>query len=106
MSAAIYVRFVTAVVKADAIARHYPGGLSAFDSEVGGDTAHPALRSIAAMSLDDMEAVVGQLEAAGLTLRENIAIGDMMHGELVACPGIVFSNETDGFTPRWSARVG
>jgi len=101
----IPIRFFTAVIKVDAIARRYPGGLSAFDAASPADAAHPTLRSIAAMSLDDMGGVVEQLEASGLALWEDIAIGDMMHGELVACPGVVFSNEGDEFMPQWVARA-
>lgn len=56
------------------------------------------------MSTGYLEANIERFEALGRGAGENIAICDMVHGELVACPGTVVCEEGDDFMPRWSAQ--
>lgn len=101
----IRLRFFTAIIKAVSIEQSYKGGLAAFDAEFGSDYLDPDLRSISAMSEDDLERMVDRLEDVGIMLKRDIAIGDMMHGEIIACPGIEFSDVGDGIMPSWGARA-
>ena len=101
----IRLRFFTAIIKVPSIEQSYKGGLAAFDAEFGSDDLDPDLRSISAMSEDDLERKVERLENVGIMLRRDIAIGDMMHGEIIACPGIEFSDVGDSIMPTWSTRA-
>jgi hypothetical protein len=97
----IPVAFFAGIVKVRDIALRYPGGIAAFDRDFPDARRNATLRAVSRMSCGDLEAIVEQWEADGLRLGESIAIGDMMHGEIVACPGVRFRNTGEEFLPRW-----
>lgn len=85
----IPIAFFSAIVKVAAIRLWFPGGLEAFKQRFHTTGSHE-LRLISWMSAQDLEAEVAILIEHGLVLGQDIAIGDMIQGELVACPGIAF----------------
>jgi hypothetical protein len=57
------------------------------------------------MSLNDVEHVLGELDRGGVIPGRDVAVADMMHGPLLTCPGILFENVADDFTPEWKVNV-
>jgi hypothetical protein len=97
----IPVAFFAGIVTVEHIARSYRGGTAAFDRDFPDARRNATLRAVSRMSCGDLESIVEQWEANGLRLGESIAIGDMMHGEIVACPGVRFRNAGEEFRPQW-----
>lgn len=93
------------VVKADAVDRSFPGGRDRFIALYRPQFRNGALFGLVAMSVDSVEHALGQLNDNGLLPGQDVAVGDMMHGPILSCPGVVFIRGGDEFMPRWCVNV-
>lgn len=98
----IPVAFCSVIILARNINRSYPGGLRLFDRDYPDALRNRHLRSLAFMEWGDLQLAIDSLEAQGL-VSSDFALGDMMLGEIAACPGIRFENAGDECMPRWFA---
>jgi hypothetical protein len=97
------IMFLTAVVLVHAIASKYPEGLAGFDRQHPETRRNPHLRAVAFMSGGELDAFLVKMQSFDLALGRDIGVGEMTHGEWVACPGIRFEKHTAGFPPAWVA---
>jgi hypothetical protein len=103
---ALPIQFLTLVVDKTAIRSRYPGGLPQLAVDFGPFRQDDELVGFCAMSGGDVENILERLCERGLQLGRDMALGDMMHGELESCPGVRFirSEGPDPF-PCWSAEA-
>jgi hypothetical protein len=97
------IMFLTAVVLVHAIASKYPEGLAGFEHQHPEARRSTHLRAVAFMSGGELDAFLVKMHSTGLTLGRHIGVGEMTHGEWVACPGIRFERHTSDFPPAWVA---
>ena len=100
----IYIKFFCAVLLTSSVESKYPGGKSEF-LKVHGGALHDEIICISAMAMSDMNNFLDVLEDSySLLAGKDLALAEFIHGEVVACPGIVFSHpQTKVLTP-WSVR--
>lgn len=101
---ALLVSFFSVVVKIDAVVRRYPGGVEGLNAMHGIVRRNGTLAVIVSMSADEAGVIVENLRGSGLEPGKDIAVGDMMQGELLRCDGIVFESSGDWKAPRWDVR--
>jgi hypothetical protein len=98
--------FTTAVIRKDAIAAHYPGGLHAFAKEYAPLREDDELAAICCMSTGELGEIVAHIAATGFDVARHVAIGDRWAGPFEVVPGIVFENlGGSGGMPQWAARA-
>ena len=101
----VRVSFISVVVKNDGLCRASPGGLEGFDQDYPNARRNGALRAVVCMSGGDMESLLERFQSFGLTTGEDIAVADMMHGEMLPCAGIEFLDASADFPPQCVARA-
>lgn len=101
--AEIAVRFFTIAILASSIASKYRGGLRGFDQAYPSALRNSFLRAIFIMSSGELEEFLEQLRQVGLTPGQDAAVGEMMHGEWIACPQIRFERHGQGLFSKWVA---
>jgi hypothetical protein len=74
--------FTTAVIRKDAIAAHYPGGLHAFAKEYAPLREDDELAAICCMSTGELGEIVAHIAATGFDVARHVAIGDRWAGAL------------------------
>jgi hypothetical protein len=89
----IRIVFFTLLIKAAALDARFPGGRVGFLATYPEAPHDEMLFALRAMSGGDLGLLVDQLEAYGLRLGRDIAIGELVHGEWEPAPGIVFLGE-------------
>jgi len=99
---ALHASFYSVVVKASAVTRSFPGGIEGFDAQLRITRRTTSLLLLVYMSVGDVEHVLDKLQRAGLEPGEDLAVGDMMLGPLLPCPGIVFEDVGDGPISKWT----
>lgn len=99
----IAVRFFTIVIHAASIASKYRGGNYEFRRTYPSSLQNSFLRAISVMSSGELEEVLERLRRSGLTPGQDLAVGEMMHGEWIACPGIRFEPRIESPFPKWFA---
>lgn len=98
------IRFMTVVLRKDAIDRVYPGGREAFrQSHPHDEDEH--LVALSFMASSYVETFESSLAAIGFVRGRDYAIGEMFHGELLACDGVRF-RQPRGFMTPWEAHGG
>jgi hypothetical protein len=97
------VKFFSAFAATTDLRDRYRGGIYEFDRDFPDADKSEWLRGLAYMSETDLESVVEGLEHAGLALGRDIAVADMMQGELIGCPNVRFENRGDDLQPLWFA---
>lgn len=85
--------FFTIVVRTSALDPHYPGGTAGFVASYPGVRCDGSLVGAPAMSGGDVERPLVELVQHELELRKEVAVGDVVHGELDGSPGISFHGE-------------
>lgn len=101
----IPLRFMTAVIRKDAIATHYPGGLTLFQTMFNPAIEDECLYALCSMSGGELGEVVEKLGSTGFDTDRHVAIGDMWAGPFHAVPGIAFEVvPSDSAMPQWLAR--
>lgn len=104
---ALPIGYYSVVIRKPAIASRFPGGLDGLRRQFGdGWQQNAALVVLIRMSMADIEQIVAELEAAEIRAGEDFAVGDMMLGQLLPCPGILFEAVGDGFMPSWTVKAG
>jgi hypothetical protein len=98
------VTFYSILVLRSAVATRYLGGLRAFYLAYDPAQQTPELAKLVRMSIDDIEQVLTQLNAAGIVPGEDAAVGDMTRGPLLDCAGVIFERNSE-LLPNWSARA-
>lgn len=99
----IPIMFLTAVVLVHAIASKYPDGMAGFECQHPEARRSRHLRGVVFMSSGELDAFLVKMHSTGLTLGRDIGIGEMTHGEWVACPGVRFERHSTDFPPAWVA---
>ncbi len=101
----VELHFMTIVIRKDALAQHYPGGLPAFKHAFPSRREDDDLVGMCAMSGGEIGEMIEQLAAAGFDTDRHVAVGDMWAGPFQEVSGIVFAKaiQPNGF-PLWSAR--
>ena len=103
----IKLSFLSAVIRKQDLASHFPGGLAAFQQ-----IFHPAIEdddlyALCSMSGGELGETIEKIAAAGFDSERMVAVGDMWSGPFNSVAGISFTSEhTDGTMPVWYARAG
>jgi len=85
--------FTTAVIRKDAIAAHYPGGLAAFADAFGPFREDEALVGICSMSTGELGEIIESIASTGFDIDRHVAIGDRWPGPFETVDGIAFEKE-------------
>jgi hypothetical protein len=102
---AVKLRFMSAIIRKDAIAEHFPGGDHAFRKTFQPEIEDEGLYALCSMSSGELEEIVETLRSSGFDTDRHVAIGDMWAGPFHEVSGIVFETEhTDAVFPQWFAR--
>ena len=101
----ILIRFYTVLVLEQAFSLRDAACEKEFGSRYA--TAHRAagLRVIVSMSGNELEDILSELGSIGLVAGQDFAVGEMVHGEEISCPGICFEADQAGPMPNWFARA-
>ena len=100
----IKLSFLSAVMRKQDLANHFPGGLAAFEQ-----TFHPAIQdddlyALWSMSSGELGETVEKIAAAGFDTSRLVALGDMWSGPFNSVAGIAFtSDDASGIMPVWYA---
>lgn len=104
---AIELRFLTALIRKDAVAASFPGGLAGFRRTHPEALEDESLFAIRSLSGGELNEALDDIAAAGLDLGACCAVGDMWGGPFTPCDGIAFERiESESGLPRWLARLG
>ena len=101
------IDFVTVVIKKQALEECFPGGLKGFLQSRPNLPADEQLVGIPFMSGGEVEDFLNELQAVGINLQTSCAVGDMMLGAMLTCPGIEFCAlaPNEPFSKQWQAAV-
>jgi len=103
--APLLIGFFSVVVKRDAVAHRYLGGLEAFDRVHGAARRNQDLSLLVRMSMMDVDLVFRQLDASGLVAGKDFGLIEMHQGVLIACDGIRgIGREREPFVTEWWAQ--
>ena len=97
------VRFYSVLVLENALALRGAACEAAFNERYPTADRAAGLRVVVSMSGGELEEILAELEAMGLRAGQDFAVGEMVHGEEIACPGICFAAELGYQMPRWFA---
>lgn len=101
----VQLRFMTAIVCKDAIAKYFPGGTQSFEERFLPALQDDFLYGLCSMSSSELGEIVESLRLAGFDTARFVAIGDMWAGPFKEVAGIVFESiVTNTRMPQWVAR--
>src|SRR5688572_9437447 len=95
---AIPIHFFTVIILAVSLHRKYPDGITGFDRQYPDTWRTTKLRALPFMAWGYVEDYLAELNRHGIEPGRDVAVGDMMHGEMVACPGIRFVRRRGPYT--------
>jgi len=99
----IEIRFLTIVIIAASVASAYPGGTHQFSQDYPWSFQNPFLYAITTMSSEELDEILERMRQSGLIPGQDVAVGEMMHGEWIACSGIRFACRGELPFPKWFA---
>lgn len=99
----IPIKFFTIAILAVSIASKYRGGNHGFSQAYPSSQQNSFLRAISIMSSGELEETLERLRQNGLIPGQDIAVGEMMHGEWMACSGIRLERRGEFPFPNWFA---
>jgi hypothetical protein len=100
----IYIQFFCAVLLTRSVDSKFPGGKTEF-LKVHGGVLHEEIICISAMAMNEMNDLLDVFEDSySLLAGRDLALAEFVHGEVVACPGIIFSHPHTKLFPPWSVR--
>jgi hypothetical protein len=104
----VLVEAITVVIRCDAIARSFPGGMLAFAANVPNRTfrTDDQLAAVSFMTQMDADVYIASLGKLGLRLAErgkcrDIAVTDALYGPTLLCDWIEFGADSDGTRFAW-----
>lgn len=102
----LHVLHYSVVVKREAVARCYPGGLEDFERTLQPVRSNADLYLLARMSLEDADSIFEKLHAAGLVPGEDFGLFGMFNGALLPCNGIrPIGDERAPFVVEWRVQL-
>lgn len=101
----IRIVFQMVVIRKSAVRKLYPDGEAGFRSAYPFAAEDRYLFGLGSMSGGELDEILQELTAAGLDLPGCAAIADCHQGPIKAHSSILFKQFSDGFAPRWEARL-
>ena len=102
---ALPAAFYSIIIKTSAIDRSFPGGREQFFRRHNPPYRNGALVCLLAMSIDDTEHILAELNQQGLIPGKDVAVADMVKGPLLKCPGLVFQSHGEDFPQSWTVNA-
>jgi hypothetical protein len=99
----IPISFFTVAILAASIGSKYRGGTHGFNRDYPSQLHNSFLRAFSIMSSGELEETLERLRQGGLVPGQDIAVGEMVHGEWIPCSGVRFEPREGTPFSNWVA---